>query len=271
MLRENDHSLYASLLFLNEEHRQAASVLQVFHYEIGRIAFLVREAMPGEIRLQWWRDVINSERKGEASANPLASALIDTVSKHELPKDGFIRYLDARVFDLYNDPMPDRETLEAYYGETESFIFHMTALSNGASESSDLADACGHAGVVTGLERTLARLAYDRDRQRCFIPESDLDQAGLIVDKWYSGNTSAHGKVVEAHLGFAKQHLEKAKKTIKRLPKRVQTGFLPMVLSSERIKQFDMQPPQLLLEGKDRKLSTLRLQWALLKTAMFGF
>ena len=35
-----------------------------------------REPLPGEIRLQWWREVLGGERPGEAGAHPVAAALL---------------------------------------------------------------------------------------------------------------------------------------------------------------------------------------------------
>ncbi len=270
LLRENDPPLYASLLFVNKEQREAAAVLQAFHFEIGRISFLVQEAMPGEIRLQWWRDVINGERDGEANANPLANALLAMIARYKLSSDGFVRYLDARVFDLYNDPMPDRDTLDAYFGETESFIYHMTALVCGVEENTSLADACGHAGVATGLERMLARFPYDRSRQRCFIPMRELEKNELNAALWYYGNTAAHNEIIKAQLVFANEHLNKARRAIKCLPKKAQAAFLPLVISSEKIRKLETQDVALVLEGKDQRPSSMKLQWALWKAAMFG-
>ncbi len=108
------------------------------------------------------RRKVRGETAGEANANPLARELLDVIARHDLPRDGFERYLDARQFDLYNDAMPDRTSLEAYFGETESFILKLSASVAGISADSNLADACGHGGVAIGLARRLKLLAHDR-------------------------------------------------------------------------------------------------------------
>ena len=41
-----------------------------------RVREAAREPLPGEIRLQWWTDVLSGERREEASANPVAAALL---------------------------------------------------------------------------------------------------------------------------------------------------------------------------------------------------
>ena len=40
----------------------------------------------------------------------------------------FDRLLDARVFDLYDDPMPSLNDLEGYAGDTESALIQLGAI-----------------------------------------------------------------------------------------------------------------------------------------------
>ena len=69
-------------------------------------AKLAREPMPGEIRLQWWRDALFGAGPGEAAAHPVAAALRDVVVRYRLPPAALADLIDARAFDLYDEPMP---------------------------------------------------------------------------------------------------------------------------------------------------------------------
>ena len=89
--------------------------LYAFNAEIASIRDRIREPLPGEIRLQWWRDAI---AKDEPQGHPLAEELLTTIRRHDLPRKAFDDYLEARIFDLYDDPMPGRAELEGYCGET---------------------------------------------------------------------------------------------------------------------------------------------------------
>ena len=62
--------------------RDALFALYAFNLEIARVRDLAREPMPGEIRLQWWREVLSGERGGEAAAHPVAAALRETLARH---------------------------------------------------------------------------------------------------------------------------------------------------------------------------------------------
>src|SRR6185369_9624012 len=92
LVRAADKDRFLSALFAPAHQRGPLFALYAFNAEIASVRDRAREPMPGEIRLQWWRDVINGERAGEAAANPVAAALVDTVARFSLPK--------ARVLDL---------------------------------------------------------------------------------------------------------------------------------------------------------------------------
>ncbi|RVD51143.1 phytoene/squalene synthase family protein, partial [Mesorhizobium sp. M2D.F.Ca.ET.140.01.1.1] len=86
----------------------------------------IHEPLPGEVRLQWWRDVIAAEGDAE-TGHPIADALRATVAVSHLPKAAFDNMLEARIFDLYDDPMPSRTDLEGYCGETAAALIQLAA------------------------------------------------------------------------------------------------------------------------------------------------
>ena len=73
-LRDSDRDRYLACLLSPADKRGPLSALYAFHAEIARIRDLVREPLPGEIRLQWWRDVLDDPRAG-ALDNNLAIAV----------------------------------------------------------------------------------------------------------------------------------------------------------------------------------------------------
>ncbi len=75
LVREADRDRYLATLFAPAAQRDALYALYAFNVEIARVRDLAREPMPGEIRLQWWREALSGEREGEAAAHPVAAAL----------------------------------------------------------------------------------------------------------------------------------------------------------------------------------------------------
>ena len=58
--------------------------LYAFNLEIARVREPVSEPMPGEIRLQWWRDALVGAAAAR-SAPSGAAALRDTIARYGLP------------------------------------------------------------------------------------------------------------------------------------------------------------------------------------------
>src|SRR5690554_2983254 len=103
-LRAGDRERYLTVLFAPEDKRPALAALYAFNLETARVRDIVSEPMPGEIRLQWWREVVSGEREGEGRQHPVAAALLDAVAAYGLPPAALTRLTEARIFDIYNDP-----------------------------------------------------------------------------------------------------------------------------------------------------------------------
>lgn len=154
LLKRDDRDRWLASLFLPAHLRPHIRALYAFSLEIARVRQRVSEPALGEIRFQYWREVLAGEGGGEA--NPIAAALLDTIARFRLPRDPLIALIDARLFDLYDAPMPSIATLEAYAKATSSRLFQLAAsiLDPGAAVNS----AAEHAGIayaVTGLLRAL--------------------------------------------------------------------------------------------------------------------
>ena len=54
---------------------------------------------------KWWEAAL----RGDHGGSPVAAALAGTIAEFSLPLAAFDNLLEARVFDLYDDPMPTRE------------------------------------------------------------------------------------------------------------------------------------------------------------------
>src|SRR5579871_3569858 len=113
-LRSNDRDRYVADLFAPEAARKHLFALHAFAAELARVRAQVSEPSLGEIRLQWWRDTLTS---GEASGHPVAAAVIETVRRYRLPLAALDMMIEARIGDLYDDPLPAMADLEAYAGE----------------------------------------------------------------------------------------------------------------------------------------------------------
>ena len=113
-----DRDAWLASLFIPQPARAHVQALYAFSREIARVPEIVSQPTLGEIRMQWWVEALEGARAAEASSNPVAAALLDTVSRFDLPAPALVALVDARRFDLYADPMPSLNDLEGYCGET---------------------------------------------------------------------------------------------------------------------------------------------------------
>ena len=266
-LRGMDRELHLASLYLPENYRDDIATIWAFDAEIRRIPSLVSEAIPGEIRIQWWRDLLKSGNN--AGAGPLAGALMDVIEKHALPRETLDDYLEARIFDLYNDPMPDMGSFEGYLGETVSVMFRLAAQCAGAQISSELADACGHAGMARGAVTLLANVSRHRSRQQIYFPLETITSHGLDQEGWLSASpTTMHDAVMAEMVSLAQFHMTTAAHAVRRLPPEFHSVFLPLSFSAKLLDRIRRNPGACLIEPAI--LSPLSLQWIAFRAALRG-
>src|SRR5882757_9836251 len=126
-VRAHDFERYASTLFVDAGKRRALLALYAFNVEVARVREQVSQPLSGEIRLQWWTDMLAGAGHGGVEGNPVAAELLLAIRAHGLPVETLSRLIDEHQFDLYNDPMPTMAALEGYINDTASALFTLGA------------------------------------------------------------------------------------------------------------------------------------------------
>ena len=261
VLRMHDRDRYLSSLLCPEKYRDDCVALYAFNAEIARVRDVVSEPMPGEIRLQWWRDAIANDDKG-ARANPLANALSEVIVKHNLPRDAFDKMLLARAFDLYDDPMPSMGDFEGYAGETTSLLFQLSALIAGAEPSSQLAQCCGHAGVSYALITILRDLPRHASRGQLYLPADILKESGAQPTLILGGDMhEGLSKALIKMIALCRDHRQKATASLGELPSSLRPVFLPLCLIEPHLRKMEKAGFNPFADRM--KISQLRAQWVL--------
>ncbi len=267
-VQKGDPDRYLAILYAPADRREALWALYAFDLEIAEIRHRVREPLPGEIRIQWWRDVIAAG--GEAGGHPLADALLDTIRNHSLPVQAFENYLDARIFDLYADPMPSRNDLEGYCGETSGAMMQLAALILEPEAASDAGALSGHGGCALEITRILHRLPADRARGQCFVPVDLLAAAGITPEAFVVGNSRpAEQRVIEAMQALAREHLEEFRSRAAALPASLRPAFLPLAPVPAMLAR--MAAADQLSGGRLSGLPAWRRHWLIFRRAARGW
>ena len=266
LTRAHDRDRWLAGLFAPEPARKHLYAMTAYSYEVSRLREIMREPLAGEMRLQWWREAIGGERAGEAQANPVAAALIDTIERFGLPRKAFDDLAAARIFDLYDDPPATMRDLEGYCGETCSALFQLAALVLGQGRDSGASEAAGHAGVAYALVGQLRALPMTSARGQVFLPADVLAAHGVgradVVERRDSEGIRA---VLADMLGYARRHLCAAQALVAKLPTPIRPAFLPLTLASLYLAALERRKGSPFHSLVDAPM--WRRQWALWRAA----
>ena len=263
LVRTADRDRFLSSLFAPAEYRSALHALYAFNVEVARVREVAREALPGEIRLQWWSEVLRGERSEEAAANPVASALLTVIERHRLAVPALAALLDARCFDLYDDPMARIADLEAYGRKTSSALLALAAqiLANGEGLVTEtVANPAGIAYAIAGLIRAFPLHAA---RRQLYVPLELLDRHGVEPQVIFAGKSSKNLRAALAELqAVARRHLLAAHQQIATLPDAALPAFLPVALVRPALDRLARRDP-----FAPAELSPWRRQWLIWRAA----
>jgi phytoene synthase len=248
-LRETDRDRYLACLLSPEDKRGALAALYAFNAEIARVRDVVREPLPGEIRLQWWRDLLEGESQGDPGGNPVAAGLLAAIEAHHLPRKTLLDMIDARIFDLYDDVLEDRHALEGYAGETASALIQLASLILSPDDAPRSAESAGHAGVAQAIAGSILLLPIHQRRGQLYIPLDILVATGLDRDAFLSGIDKPRiSAAVDAFAGLGMEHLAKARRTGP-VPPVVFPAFLPLASTEAVLRRAKRIGADALSEG----------------------
>ncbi len=268
-LRAADRERYVSVLFAPAPAREALAALYLFNAETARLRDLVSEPLPGEIRLQWWREVIAGDRTEEAAAHAIAAPLLDVIARHDLPVAAFDNLLEARIFDLYADPMPSRTDLEGHLGETVSMLMQMAGQVLNGGASPPTADAAGHAGVAYGIANLLRQMPVHRARGQCYLPADLLAASGADAERWLSDEEDiAFAPAIAAFIALGRDHAAKARAALRAVPKALKSPFSVLAVAEAVLARANRVGAA--ARSTPVAISPITVQWRMMRFALAG-
>jgi len=270
LVRAHDFARYASTLFVPAEQRRALLAIYAFNVEISRVREQVSQPLPGEVRLQWWTDMLAGVGHGGIEGNPVAAELKLAIRNARLPIERLSRLIDEHQFDLYNDPMPTMAALEGYLNDTSSALFSLSA-GIAAPTSEETEHLARHAGFAQGMTRVLAALPLDASRRQLFVPLQLLQSHGSSMEEVFAGKwTPGLRATLDQLIGEAQAHLKTALALLANAPAEVRPVFLPLALVGRnlaRMSRADSDPFTLHVTSRFRTLWTL---WRASRSRVFS-
>jgi phytoene synthase len=263
LVRTADRDRFLSALFAPAQHRAALHALYAFNVEVARVREVAREPLPGEIRLQWWSEVLRGERAGEASANPVASALLTVIERYRLASAKLTALIDARCFDLYDDPMARLTDLEAYASKTSSALIALAACVVANVEGEVTEPVANPAGIAYAIAGLIRAFPLNAARRQLYVPLELLERHGVEPQDIFAGRSSQNLRAVFAELqSVARRHLVAAHQQMTTLPDAALPAFLPVALVRPALDRLAHRDP-----FAPAELSPWRRQWLIWRAA----
>ena len=260
LVRSTDHDRFIATLFAPAERRGALHALYAFNYELARVRDVAHAALPGEIRLQWWTDVVDRQRDDEAGANPVAAALLATMERHGLARETLSDLIDARRFDLYDDPMASVADLETYLRRTSSSVIALAAQIVASLEVEAIA---GPAGIASGIAGLLRAFPLHASRRQLYLPMELLERHQVHVHDVFAGRGSAGLAAAAAELrSLARRHLAVAAEGVKTLSDLAVPAFLPLAVVRPALDRMERSDP-----FAPAEVASWRRQWLIWRAA----
>ena len=269
LVRGHDFVRYASTLFVPAELRRPLLALYAFNAEVSRVREQVSQPLPGEVRLQWWTDMLAGAGHGGVEGNPVASELLRVVQHFRLPLDQLVRMVEEHQFDLYNDPMPTVAALEGYANDTSSALFSLAARIAGPPDAAT-DHLARHAGLAFGFVQAINALPRDAARRQLFVPLQLLEKHGSGLEQVFAGKQTPQTRAgVDELIGAARRHLETALALLAEAPGETRPVFLPLAQVTRDLARLSRADNDPFVPHHRSRLSTLWLTWRASRSAPY--
>src|SRR5579862_359448 len=159
-VRAHDRDRYQTALFAPAGRREALFALYAFNYEIARVREIVTQPMLGQIRLQWWREIVDAGFAGRPPrphevAEPLAAA----IRRFAPTRAHFDALIDTRERDLDDAPPATMAALEEYAEGTAATLLYLALEVLGVRGSTAIA-AAREIGILYALAGLLRAMPF---------------------------------------------------------------------------------------------------------------
>jgi phytoene synthase len=240
LVRAADRDRFLATLFAPSEHRAALFALYAFNVEITRVREVARDPLAGEIRLQWWSDVLSGAGRGDVAAYPEATALLQSVARYRLPVQRLEALIAARRFDLYDEPMRTLAELEAWAEGASSGLITLAAQTLRPTVEGDVEALCHHAGLAHAIAGLLKAFPAHAARGQLFVPLEVLERHGAGRHDVAAGRVTPQLCAALAEMRErARDHLRRARELVLAAPSAILPALLPVALAGPTLARME--------------------------------
>uniref|UniRef100_A0A7S4K6T9 15-cis-phytoene synthase n=1 Tax=Guillardia theta TaxID=55529 RepID=A0A7S4K6T9_GUITH len=213
LVQHADVEGYLCLAFYPKEIRQHILAIKAFNVEVAKAADKSSNEKMTEIRLQWWRSVIEKLPTKQLPTHPVVDALCETFHKYDLDMDLLYSLVDKRIQDL-NVKIP--ETLyytEEYAEGTQGALLKLALKVLGAHTVPGNVKAAHQVGTAVGISMLMRGTKFHAQRNKVYIPRELASTCQLSISSLTRCEPSPElARCMQQMAILCREYLDEAKK-----------------------------------------------------------
>lgn len=158
LVRRGDPDRFLAVMAAPPAVRGRLFVLYAFNLEVARAPWVSDQPLIGQMRLTWWREVVENAASGAAKAHEVAGPLHDLIREAGLPVAVLDALVAARGWDLAAEPFADAAALWDYLDDTAGGLMWLALRACGGTDEA-AARALGQASGLAAFLRAVPELA----------------------------------------------------------------------------------------------------------------
>ena len=188
IVRRGDPDRFASVMAAPLAARSRLFPLYAFNLEVARAPWVSKEPMIGEMRLQWWRDVV---AEPAPRAHEVVGPFHAVIGAAGLPLPVIDRLIEARLHDVYGEVFADAEAFSTYLDDTAGGLMWLASVACGGSDET----AARALGWASGLANYLRAVPELEARGRQPLPDGRPQAVQALAQEGLRRLRAAKGRV----------------------------------------------------------------------------
>lgn len=148
IVHDSDNERFLDIMAMPLAFRPQVFACYALHYEIAKIPYVTKEPMLAMMRMQWWRDALESTQGGVTENHPIIIALAHDMNAHTLAQCD--RMMTARHWDIEQDHFDSFDAQAQYISDSFGALYNLIGQITNLDPTT-----CERYGNIIGLWRLL--------------------------------------------------------------------------------------------------------------------
>jgi phytoene synthase len=186
------------------------------------------------------------------------------MARYRIDADRLIALIDARTFDLYDEPFATLDDFDNYAALSEAVVLATAGAILGA-EGGAVSALVRHAAIASIATRALTMLPKHASRRQIFIPHEVMQRHALIPESIVARQESDALKSALAEMRrHARRQLQAARLEAAEVPVAISPALLPIASVGPQLRRMERRGYEPFAPDV---LSPLRRQWLIWRAA----